>query len=129
VNLLLDTHTLLWFLSDDAQMSENALSLIEDEQNKKYVSLATCWEIAIKAGLKKLDLGEDAGAFLRRELSINHLELLSIELEHVVYVEAMPLYHKDPFDRLLIAQSTVSHIPIVSADKVFDNYGVVRYWE
>ncbi len=80
--LLLDTHVLLWFLNDDSQLAPNAKALIEDATNQKLVSVATCWEIAIKVGLKKLDLGEPATTFLPRELAANHFELLGIELGH-----------------------------------------------
>ncbi len=103
MNLLLDTHALLWFLDDDPQLVPTAKSLIEDPANRKHVSVATCWEIAIKAGLKKLELGEPAITFLTRELATNRFELLGIELAHATFVETLPPHHKDPFDRLLVA--------------------------
>ncbi|MCY2966683.1 MAG: type II toxin-antitoxin system VapC family toxin [Planctomycetota bacterium] len=87
-----------------------------------------CWEIAIKVGSKKLDLGELATTFLPRELTANMFDLLKIELRHVTFVETLPPYHKDPFDRLLIAQSTIEAIPILSVDVAFDRYGVNRLW-
>jgi PIN domain nuclease of toxin-antitoxin system len=99
VNLILDTHALLWFLNDDPQLAPNAKSLIEDPANRKLVSIATCWEIAIKAGLKKLDLGESVTTLLPRELSANKLVLLGIDLAHAAFIETLPLHHKDPFDR------------------------------
>jgi PIN domain nuclease of toxin-antitoxin system len=128
VNLLLDTHAMLWFLNDDSLLVPNAKSLIEDPANRKLVSIATCWEIAIKVGLKKLDLGESATTFLPRELSANRFEILGIELAHATFVETLPLHHKDPFDRLLIAQGLLETIPIVSGDVLFDPYGVTRLW-
>lgn len=82
MNLLLDTHALLWFLNDDPQLASNAKSLIEEPANRKLVSMATCWEIAIKVGLKKLDLGESVTTFLPRELSANKFALLGIDLAH-----------------------------------------------
>jgi PIN domain nuclease of toxin-antitoxin system len=129
VNLLLDAHALLWFLNDDPQLVPNAKALIEDPANRKLVSIATCWEIAIKVGLKKLDLGESAITFLPRELSVNKFDLFGIELSHATYVETLPMHHKDPFDRLLIAQSLLETIPIVSGDVLFDPYGVTRLWK
>ena len=96
---------MLWFLNDDSQLVPNAKATIEDPANRKFVSLATCWEIAVKVGLKKLDLGESASVFLPRELSANKFDLLRIELTHVMFIESLPIHHKDPFDRLLIAQS------------------------
>ena len=128
MNLLLDTHVLLWFLADDPQLTASAKARIEDASNRKFVSIATCWEIAIKTGLKKLDLGEPAATFLTRELATNHFELLDIRLAHATFVETLPLHHKDPFDRLLAAQALIEDIPLVSADAIFDCYGVNRFW-
>jgi len=129
VNLLLDTHALLWFLDDDPPLVPTAKSLIEDPANRKHVSVATCWEIAIKAGLKKLNLGEPATTFLARELATNRFELLGIELAHATFVETLPPHHKDPFDRLLVAQALIDNLPLVSADTILDQYGVTRLWK
>lgn len=126
--LLLDTQALLWFLWDDPQLSGSAKVQIEDADNRKLVSIASCWEIAIKVGLGKLDLGESSRTFLPREISHNNFELLPIRVEHATTVEVLPLHHRDPFDRLLIAQTMVEDLPLVSADKVFDQYGVSRRW-
>ena len=100
--VLLDTHVLLWFLRDDPLLSTTAKAVIEDAQNRKLVSVASCWEIAIKAGLGKLDLAEPSRSLLEREIPRNNLELLPITLAHATTVESLPLHHKDPFDRLLI---------------------------
>ncbi len=129
MNLLLDTHALLWFLNDDPHLAPNAKALIEDRTNRKLVSIASCWEIAVKVGLKKLDLGEPATTFLPRELSTNRFDLLGIELAHVTFVETLPPHHKDPFDRLLIAQALLESMSVVSADIAFDPYGVTRLWK
>ena len=129
MNLLLDTHSLLWFLNEDPHLVPNAKALIEDSLNRKFVSMATCWEIAIKVGLKKLDLGEPVPTFLPRELLVNKFGLLHIELVHALHVENLPRHHRDPFDRLLVAQSIIEKIAIVSSDEKFDSYGVVRLWK
>ena len=128
MKLLLDTHALLWFLNNDALLSASGRALIEDPLNQKLVSMATCWEIAIKVGLKKLDLGEPATTFLPRELAANHFDLLGIELRHATFVESLPLHHRDPFDRLLVAQAIIEAIPVVSVDTALDPYGVHRLW-
>jgi PIN domain nuclease of toxin-antitoxin system len=128
VNVLLDTHAFLWFVADDPQLHAKSRTAIEDASNRKFVSLATCWEIAIKAGLKKLDLGEPASTFLPRELAANGFALLPIELSHVARVEDLPPYHKDPFDRLLVAQAMVERLTLISFDAVFDQYGIDRLW-
>jgi PIN domain nuclease of toxin-antitoxin system len=128
VNLLLDTHALLWFVWDDSNLSSAAKALIEDPANQKLVSVVSCWEIAIKVGLKKLDLGEPAATFLPRELATNGFNLLGIALSHATLVESLPLHHKDPFDRLLIAQSVIEGLTLVGADSQFDSYGITRRW-
>lgn len=129
MNLLLDTHVLLWFLGDAPQLTSPAKSLIQDPTHRKIVSIATCWEIAIKVGLKKLDLGEPAATFLPREIATNGFDLLALELAHVTMVEALPSHHRDPFDRLLVAQTMMEHLALVSADAIFDQYGVTRWWQ
>src|SRR5438477_741706 len=124
VNVLLDAHALFWFLDDDSRVSATAKKLIEDGANRKFVSVATCWEISIKVGLRKLDLGEPASIFSPRELAANHFDVLGIELRHATFVESLPPHHKDPFDRLLIAQAKLETLSVVSVDPAFDNYGV-----
>jgi PIN domain nuclease of toxin-antitoxin system len=126
--LLLDAHALLWFFWDDSQLSANAKARIEDAGNRKLVSIATCWEIAIKAGLGKLDLGEPSRSFLSREITRNNFELLPVSLDHATTVEGLMMHHRDPFDRLLVAQSMVENLSVVSTDAVFDKYGVSRLW-
>jgi PIN domain nuclease of toxin-antitoxin system len=128
MTLLLDTHTFLWFCQDDPSLSASAKALIEDPSNRKLVSLASCWEIAIKAGLGKLALGEPSGTYIPNALARTGFDLLSIALIHMTGVESLPKHHKDPFDRLLISQAQAEGIPVVSADAQFDAYGVTRLW-
>jgi PIN domain nuclease of toxin-antitoxin system len=128
MTLLLDTHVILWFFWDDPQLSAAARDAITDPQNRKLVSLANCWEIAIKASVGKLRLGEAAYPFLAREVARNNFELLPISLEHATAVELLPQHHRDPFDRLLVAQALVERLAVVSADSALDPYGVTRIW-
>ena len=128
MNLLLDTHAFRWFLADDPQLSSKAKASIEDPSHRKLVSIATCWEIAVKVGLKKLTLGEPAATFLPRELQSNGFDVLAIELAHATFVEALPPHHKDPFDRMLIAQALIEKLVVITIDIAFDHYGVTRYW-
>jgi PIN domain nuclease of toxin-antitoxin system len=128
MDVLLDTHTMLWFLWDDSRLSGPAKSLIEDADNRKLVSIASCWEIAIKVGLGKVELGEPSRSFLPREIDRNNFELLPISIDHATTVEGLAAYHRDPFDRMLIAQAMTEKLPVVSADVVFDQYGVSRLW-
>jgi PIN domain nuclease of toxin-antitoxin system len=116
MTLLLDTHSFLWFWWDDPQLSETAKQTICDPTNRKLVSTASCWEIAIKVSLKKLDLGAPYRGFIHQHMVRNNFELLQIADEHLAGLVDLPFHHKDPFDRMLIAQSLYEQIPIVSAD-------------
>jgi len=109
-------------------LTATARAVIEDPSNRKLVSLASCWETSIKVGLGKLTLGEPAATYFPNALSRTGFERLDITLAHVTAVEFLPQHHKDPFDRLLIAQSQLEGLPIVSADPAFDPYGVTRLW-
>ena len=115
-------------LPNDSSLSAVAKAIIEDPVNRKLVSLASCWEIAIKAGLGKLNLGEPSERYIPNAIARTGFELLPISLAHATAVEMLPLHHRDPFDRLLIAQAILDDMPIVSVDLVFDAYGVTRIW-
>lgn len=126
--LLLDTHVVLWFLLNASQLSAKARALIVDPSNHKWVSMASCWEIAIKAGIGKLRLTEPAQTLLGRELPLNNFDILPITFSHAAAVETLPHHHRDPFDRLLAVQSRIEGMSLVSADAIFDHYGVHRLW-
>lgn len=130
MRLLLDTHALLWFLLNDPKLSAEANRLIMDLRNEVFVSPASYWEIAIKISRGKyvLDVDEDFGTFMEREIRGNLLNVLPISVPHAGCVAKLPFHHQDPFDRLLIAQSLVEQIPIVSMDSALDAYGVDRRW-
>ena len=127
-NLLLDTHAVLWFWWDDPRLSASALNLIRDPANRKVVSLATPWEVAIKVSRKKLDIGGPFAGFFDQHMVRSYFEWLPIITKHLDLVADLPFHHSDPFDRLLIAQALAEDIPIVSADSQFDAYGVTRLW-
>ena len=127
MKVLLDTHAFLWFVNDDPQLSLAAKTLMESEVDL-LLSVASLWEISIKVGIGKLDLPKSFDLFIPEQLQINEIELLPIELPHLAPLTRLPLHHRDPFDRLLIAQSLVEDLTILSADKVFDLYGVNRSW-
>ncbi len=128
MRLLLDTHTFLWFLLDDPQLSPTARSTIVDPLNEVEISPASYWEVAIKIRLRKYVLPEPYQTFMEREIADNDFRILPIEPRHTALLTTMPLHHKDPFDRLLIAQSIAEGIPIVSGDVAFDSYPVQRLW-
>jgi PIN domain nuclease of toxin-antitoxin system len=128
MRLLLDAHTFLWFVWDDGQLTHNATALIEHPGHQKYLSAATYWEIAIKVSIGKLDLGEPYRPFMRRETARNNFEVLPVSVDHAAAVAELPFHHRDPFDRMLIAQAMVEDIPIISGDRVFDAYPITRLW-
>jgi len=130
LRLLLDTHALLWFLLNDPKLSAEANRLIMDLRNEVLVSPASYWEIAIKISRGKyvLDVDEDFGTFMDREIQRNLLKVLPISVPHVGCVAKLPFHHQDPFDRLLIAQAMVEQVPVLSTDRAFDLYRVQRIW-
>jgi len=128
VRLLLDTHTFLWFLLDDPRLSTTVRDLIDDPANDIEVSPATYWEIAIKISLGKYELPESYDVFIKREIATNDFRILPIEPMHTAALITLPYHHRDPFDRLLIAQAMVEAIPILSVDAAFDAYPVARLW-
>lgn len=128
LKLLLDTHAFIWFAIGATQLSANARALIEDATNEKFVSLASVWEMAIKISLNKMTVSAPLETFVQNQLKINGFKLLPVKLNHAAFVETMPFHHKDPFDRLLIAQAETEQISIVSIDAAFDAYGAARLW-
>ena len=128
MRVLLDTHTFLWFVLGEAQLSSTATSHILDPVNTKLVSPASYWEIAIKIRLGKYTLHEPYEAFMQRGIFGNGFRILPIEPQHTAVLTTLPLHHRDPFDRLLIAQAMVEQIPIISDDSLFDAYPIMRLW-
>ncbi|MEA5593747.1 type II toxin-antitoxin system VapC family toxin [Rivularia sp. UHCC 0363] len=128
MKLLLDTHTFIWFVIDSPQLSSNAKTLIEDEYNEKFFSIASIWEMAIKQSLGKLTFNLPLQTFVRQQMEQNSMALLNIEIDHVTTVATMQLHHKDPFDRLLIAQAMVEQLPVIGVDSAFDAYSIQRIW-
>lgn len=128
MRLLVDTHAFLWFILDDPRLSANADSLISDPNNQVEVSPATYWEIAIKIRLNKYSLPEPYEIFMDREMAANGFHVLHIEPKHAAPITRMPFHHRDPFDRLIIAQALVERIAVVSNDVILDAYGITRLW-
>lgn len=128
MNLLLDTHALLWWLFGDPKFSSKARTAIEKSDQRVWVSSASAWEIATKVRIGKLpeigDVAEKLPAYLRRE----RFEALPISLDHALAAGTLPGPHKDPFDRMLIAQARIEKLRVVSIDSVFKQYGVPVLW-
>ena len=128
MRLLLDTHSLLWFIGGDANLPESARSLIEDPANQSFVSVASLWEMAIKVSLGRLTLKSSFETLVPHQLQQNGFGLLPITVAHLASVISLPFHHRDPFDRLLIAQATVEQMALVSRDGAFEAYDVNRLW-
>jgi PIN domain nuclease of toxin-antitoxin system len=122
MRLLLDTHTLLWFVSADPQLSSAAHTMLADPQKRRVVSVVSLWEIAIKHSLGRLPLSLPLADFIAQHVTLSRVQLLPITVPHILKVAQLPHYHSDPFDRLLIAQALAENIPIVSVDGKFDQY-------
>ncbi|MBI5471397.1 MAG: type II toxin-antitoxin system VapC family toxin [Ignavibacteriae bacterium] len=127
MNLILDTHTLLWFFRNDEQLSEVARSTIEDGSSHIDISMASFWEMAIKLSIGKLRL-EKPFVEVHQRVIENGMDVRAILFEHIRVVGSLPFYHRDPFDRMIIAQALVDDLAIVSNESVFEKYGVKRIW-
>jgi len=128
MRILLDTHVFLWFCMGDVRLSDTARKMIENKSNQRLLSIISVWEMTIKIGLGKLRIHQPIQTLLPDQMKVNRIDLLELELDHIYRLIQMPLYHRDPFDRLLISQSISEQIPIVSADLVFDAYSIERLW-
>ncbi|MCM0594220.1 MAG: type II toxin-antitoxin system VapC family toxin [Gloeotrichia echinulata IR180] len=128
MKLLLDSHVLIWWASSSERLSQRVYSLINDTNNTLVFSIASVWEMQIKLQLGKLNLNSSLPVLIDNQQRVNNLQLLPIELVHIWGLTNLPNYHRDPFDRLLIAQAIVEQIPLVSIDSVFDNYPIQRLW-
>jgi PIN domain nuclease of toxin-antitoxin system len=124
---LLDTHTFLWAIADDQRLSRKAQQIFTGP-NDLWLSVASVWEILIKVKAGKLPLPEPSGPYLVKKLGENRIEVLPINLDHVLRIETLPVHHRDPFDRILIAQSLEEKLPIVTSDPLFARYPVVLTW-
>jgi PIN domain nuclease of toxin-antitoxin system len=126
--LLLDSHTLLWAVDDPTRIGLKAVLELQDGANDLLLSAATIWEIAIKVGLGKLSLSKSYRDWMNQAVTDLGVEILPITVSYADVQATLPNHHRDPFDRLLIAQCQVENVPIVSNDPVFDQYGIVRLW-
>lgn len=128
MRLLLDTCAFLWWTSADDRIPTATLRALEDNDTIVFLSVSSAWEIAIKSKLGRLELPAPALAFVREASELYRLTILPVELEDAVRAGELPLHHKDPFDRLLVAQATLRDVEIVSPDAAFQPYGVRTIW-
>lgn len=126
---LLDTHTFLWWNADAPQLSEAVRAIIADGDNQIFLSAASAWEIAIKAALGRLSLPEPPEQYVANRLTLHRMQGLPIQLSHALRVYSLPEIHRDPFDRLLVAQSQMEKMPILTADENISSYEVEVIWD
>jgi PIN domain nuclease of toxin-antitoxin system len=128
MRFLVDSHTLIWAVDDPTKLSRTAVALLLDPNSVRLLSPASYWEMAIKVALGKLPLTMPYRPWMEKAMADLRLDILPITLDHAERVAALPFHHKDPFDRMLAAQSLADGVPLLSGDVVFDAYGVNRSW-
>ena len=128
MRLLLYTHAFLWFVQRDKRLSSNVRTLIEDPANDIFLSIASNWEIAIKASLGKIAFNEPFATFLPNQLNFNTIATLPITIAHTIALSTLPNHHRDPFDRMIIAQAIVEQIPVLVSDPAFRSYPITTLW-
>ncbi|MGG6269803.1 type II toxin-antitoxin system VapC family toxin [Leptolyngbya sp. AN03gr2] len=128
MRVLLDTHAFLWWMSDDSQLSTAARAIISDPENTIFVSVVSVWEIIIKQGTGKLILSEPAEDYVPDRIRSNQFSTLSVEMRHILRIASLPALHRDPFDRLLIAQSECENLAIISVDHLIQQYSITVIW-
>lgn len=125
---LLDTHAFLWWITDDPRLSPRVHKIIGEGENELFLSAASGWEIAFKAQLGRLQLSGDLVGFISQQLHLNAIQSLPIQMSHALHVHTLPGLHRDPFDRLLVAQSQLENLPILTADPQIARYSVTTIW-
>ena len=128
MKLLLDTHTFLWLVEGNPNLSAAAQTALADPANELFLSVASVWELVIKTGNKKLTLRDPVDVFVAKWTAFYQLSLLPIQTQHALAVVGLPNHHKDPFDRILIAQALVEGMTLVTGDNKFAPYGVPLIW-
>jgi PIN domain nuclease of toxin-antitoxin system len=128
MNVLLDTHTLIWFSISPSRLSERIINLLSDADNNLFLSIASVWEMQIKFQLGKLNLNLPLPELIETQKQTNGLQILPIELSHIYTLDGLPNHHRDPFDRILVAQTIFEKIPLLSIDAIFDAYPINRIW-
>ena len=128
MRLLLDTHALLWWISDDDRLSARARALVGDGANEVFVSAVSAWEIVVKAGIGRLEVPEPVDRFVVSQLEANTFHPLAITMRHALGLASLPDVHRDPFDRMLASQALLDDLILVSGDRVFAGYPVATEW-
>lgn len=125
---ILDTHTLLWLVDESDKLPKAVRTFCEDTENELYLSIASLWELSIKMSLGKIELPENALLKLKQWCDNNAVSILPINLHHCILIQTLPFHHRDPFDRLIIAQAIHEKLQIISCDEHFPQYNVDVFW-
>ena len=125
---LLDTHALLWFITDDPRLGRRARALIEEPETQVLVSTASLWEVAIKHSMGKLPLARSFSETFPAQLDANAFQTLHVEVNHLARLVGLPFHHRDPLDRLIIAQAMAEGVPVLTCDEAFAAYPVETVW-
>jgi len=125
---LLDTHAFLWWITNDPRLSKKVREIISDGENELFLSVASGWEMAIKAGLGRLQLPPNLEHFILEQMALNAIESLPVQMSHALHVYKLPAHHRDPFDRMLIAQAQLQNLPILTVDPQIARYSVKVFW-
>jgi PIN domain nuclease of toxin-antitoxin system len=128
VKLILDTHAFIWLNNDISKLSDSVIEMTQSGQHEFFLSMASAWEMQIKFQLGKLDLSMPVKTLIETNINENHIYLLPITLADIAQLEKLPPHHKDPFDRMIIAQAIVEDFTIISIDGVFADYAVPVIW-
>lgn len=128
MNYLLDTHVLLWWIQGESRLSPNVHKALSKSTGSVYVSVASLWEMVLKIKLGKLQMPAPFNSYILRQLQINRMEILPIHAPHVLETLDLPPHHRDPFDRLLIAQARVEDLTLITRDKTLKAYDVKLFW-
>lgn len=123
MKLLIDTHILIWFLEGSKLLSKSRRQIIIDPNNDIFVSIASLWEMAIKISLGKLTIAKPLADVIK-QISIENIEILAISPEHIQQVSVLPFHHRDPFDRMIIAQAQIENLSVITNDSNFGSYGI-----
>ncbi|MFZ3064539.1 MAG: type II toxin-antitoxin system VapC family toxin [Nitrospirota bacterium] len=126
---LLDTHVFLWWVMDDERLTPYIRDFISDEGNDLFLSSTSCWEIAIKTKMGRLKLPGNPEKFIPDQMIANNITGLPIQSFHALHVYNLPDHHRDPFDRILVAQASIERIPIITSDPLFADYDVKLIWD
>ena len=128
MNLLIDSHTFVWWRDEPHKLSQNVFAEISNPNNHVFLSVVTVWELQIKIALRKFTVKGGLENAVKDEQQNNHFQILPVNLSHALYLENLPLHHKDPFDRLLISQAIVENMTLVTADPEFTKYQANLLW-